>query len=141
MEYYLPIIEQGVLMSKHVIRTTKAPSSQLYSQAIKANGFIFLSGQVAIDPTTGKLIEGSVEEEFQRVFDNIEAILEAAGAKLNHIVRVEIYLKEITDYSVINKLYLERMSFDPKPARHAMQVGGLPLNAKIEVTITAVENL
>jgi 2-iminobutanoate/2-iminopropanoate deaminase len=140
MEYYLLIIEQGVLMSKHVIKTNKAPTSQLYSQAIKANGFIFLSGQIAIDPSTGKLIEGTVEEEFQCVFNNIEAILESAGATLNHIVRVEIYLKDIGDYPIINKLYLERM-VEPKPARQAMQVGHLPLNAKIEITITAVENL
>jgi len=141
MEYYFLIIEQGVLMSKQVIKTAKASTSQLYSQAIKANGFIFLSGQVAIDPATGKLIEGGVEEEFHRVFNNIETILEAADAKLNHIIRVEIYLKDIADYSVVNKLYLERINFDPKPVRHAMQVGSLPLNAKIEVTITAVEKL
>lgn len=123
------------------VKTSKAPTSPLYSQAIKANGFLFLSGQIAIDPSTGKMIEGTIEEQFARVFDNIEAILEAASSSLKHLVRVEIYLKDMADFAAVNKLYSERMSHEPKPVRHAMQVGNLPLNAKIEVTIIAVENL
>ncbi len=126
-------------MSKYEIKTIKAPSSPLYSQAIKANGFVFLSGQIPVDPTTGKLVEGGIEQQFQQVIENIKAILAAASLSLTDLVRVEIYLKDITDFPVMNKLYLEQMSHDPKPVRHAMQVGHLPMNALIEISSIALD--
>ncbi len=123
------------------IKTPDAPVSPLYSQAIRANGFVFLSGQVAIDPASKKMIEGGTAEQFQRIYDNIEAILKAASLTLQHIVRVEIYLKDIADYALVNKLYLERMTHHPKPARQALQVSHLPLDALIEISCIAVEKL
>jgi 2-iminobutanoate/2-iminopropanoate deaminase len=126
------------MTQKTAIRTGGAPSSQLYSQALIAGGFIFVSGQVAIDPATGKLVSGGLKEQFNRVFDNIEAILREAKATCSHLIRVEIYLKDIADFAEMNKLYLERVNVEPKPVRHAMQVAALPLDAKIEVTVIAV---
>lgn len=126
------------MSAKTAIKTSGAPSSPLYSQALIANGFLFVSGQVPIDPSTGKLVGGSLQEQFSRVFDNIEAILAEAKASLRHLIRVEIYLKDMSDFAEVNKLYLERMNTEPKPVRHAMQVAALPFDAKIEVTVTAI---
>jgi 2-iminobutanoate/2-iminopropanoate deaminase len=127
-------------MDKKEIQTKNAPHSPLYSQGIKANGLVFLSGQIPLDPKTGKLIEGSIEQQFHQVFDNIEAILAAASLSLEDLVRVEIYLADIGNLSLINQLYLERMTHHPKPVRQAMQIGHLPMNAKIEVSCIAVEH-
>jgi 2-iminobutanoate/2-iminopropanoate deaminase len=123
------------------IKTSKVPSSPLYSLAIEANGFVFLSGQIARDPATGKLVDGGIEAQFHCVFDNIEAILEAASLTLKNLIRVEIYLKDMHDYDIVNKLYLERMTHQPKPVRHAMQMGALPFNGLIEVTCIAFQTI
>ncbi|MBS3904558.1 MAG: Rid family detoxifying hydrolase [Simkania sp.] len=123
------------------IRTTEAPSSALYSQAVRANGFLFLSGQIAVDQVTGTLITGDISEQFHKVFDQIEAILRAATLTLAHVVRVEIYLENISDFPIVNALYLKRIPHHPKPVRQAMQVGHLPMGAKIEISCIAVENL
>lgn len=123
------------------IKTPKAPSSKLYSQALRTNGFLFLAGQVGIDPITGKLVEGGITEQFHRVFANIEAILESASLSLHHLVRVDIFLKDFSDFVTVNALYHERISHPIKPVRQALQVAHLPFDALIEVTCIAVENL
>ena len=126
-------------MDKKEIQTKNAPHSPLYSQGIKANGLIFLSGQIPLDPKTGNLVEGTIEQQFHQVFDNIEAILKAISLSLEDLIRVEIYLADINNLSSINQLYLERMPYHPKPVRQAMQVSHLPMNAKIEISCIAVE--
>lgn len=119
------------------IHTLAAPSSPLYSQAISVNGFLFLSGQIPIDPVSGKLVEGGIVEQAQQVFHNIEEILKAAGLDFSSLIRVEIYLKDIQDLPAVNALYTEKMTHTPKPVRHAMQVGALPFHSLIEITCTA----
>ncbi len=116
------------------IQVPKAPSSPLYSQAIAAGGFLFLSGQIGLDPASGKIVEGGVLEQMKRIFINIENILKGAGLDLTSLVRIEIYLKNIEDLAQVNTLYAEKIPHPLKPVRQAMQVGNLPFDALIEIS-------
>lgn len=122
---------------KEAVFTDKAPKPVgPYSQAIIAGGFIFISGQIPLDPATGKLIEGSFEEKARRVMDNIKAILEAAGASMDDIVKVTVYLKNIKLFADFNRVYAEYFK-GPPPARVVVEVSNLPLNADLEVEAIA----
>ena len=120
------------------IEVPSAPSSALYSQAIAANGFLFIAGQVPLDVATGKLVEGGIIEQTKQAFSNLEEILKGASLKLSDLVRVEIYLKDIRDLKMVNSIYLEIMTQTIKPVRQAMQVGNLPFESLIEVSGIAV---
>ncbi len=120
------------------IQVSSAPQSPLYSQAIAAGDFLFLSGQIGIDPLTHQLVLGGIREQTQRVFCNIEAILEGAGLTLSSIVRIEIFLKEINDLPLVNKIYLEKIPHSPKPVRQTIQVAGLPFDALVEISCVAL---
>lgn len=121
------------------VETTDAPKAiGPYSQAILANGFLFLSGQLPIDPKTGEIVKGDIKDMTHKVFDNIEAILKAEGLSLKDVVRAEVYLKDLGHFQEMNKVYAERMK-DHKPARHAFQVAKLPLDAQIEITCIAMK--
>ncbi len=120
------------------IQVPNAPSSQLYSQGVLAGGFLYIAGQIGLDPATGKMVEGGLNEQMKRVFTNIEEILKGAGLDLSSLVRVEIYLKDIRDLPTVNTFYLEKMKHNPKPARQAMQVANLPFDALIEISGIAV---
>ena len=122
-------------MSTHKqIQVPTAPSSALYSQGIVAGGFLFIAGQIALDPATNKIVEGGIIEQTKKAFHNLEEILKGAGLKLSDLVRVEIYLKDIRDFNMVNTIYLEKMHHSPKPVRQAMQVGHLPFDALIEIS-------
>ncbi len=122
---------------KEAVFTDKAPKPVgPYSQAIIAGGFIFVSGQIPLDPASGKLIEGSFEEKVKRVMDNIKAILEAAGASMDDIVKVTVYLKDIKLFAEFNRVYAEYFK-GPPPARVVVEVSNLPLNADLEVEAIA----
>lgn len=108
-----------------------------YSQAVKAGQFLFLSGQIPLDPMTGKVVGSTVEEQTSQALKNVEAILEAEGLSLSNVVRAEVYLKDMNDFSAMNKVYAEKFSQSVKPARHAMQVAKLPLDALVEITCIA----
>lgn len=99
---------------------------------------IFCSGQLGINPETGKLVEGGVLEEAKQVFKNIQAVLEEAGSSMNHVVKTLVLLKDISDFVEVNKIYAEQFN-DVLPARSAFQVADLPLNANIEIEVIAVE--
>lgn len=99
---------------------------------------IFCSGQLGINPETGKLVDGGVLEEAKQVFKNIQAILEEAGSSMNHVVKTLVLLKDIADFAVVNKVYAEQFN-DVLPARSAFQVAALPLNGNIEIEVIAVE--
>ena len=99
---------------------------------------IFCSGQLGINPETGKLVDGGVLEEAKQVFKNIQAILEEAGSSMNHVVKTLVLLKDIADFSEVNKVYAEQFN-DVLPARSAFQVAALPLNGNIEIEVIAVE--
>ena len=123
------------------IETDKAPKPNgPYSQAIQAGGFLFLAGQIPINPQTGKIEEISIEGQTRQVFLNIEAILKAAGLTFDNVVRSEVFLKDLSHFAAMNTIYAEFFKGPIKPARHTIQVAKLPMDALIEVTCTAVVN-
>lgn len=121
------------------INTEKAPKAiGPYVQANKVGELIFCSGQLGINPETGKLVDGGVLEEAKQVFKNIQAVLGEAGSSMNHVVKILVLLKDIADFAEVNKIYAEQFN-DVLPARSAFQVAALPLNGNIEIEVIAVE--
>jgi 2-iminobutanoate/2-iminopropanoate deaminase len=108
-----------------------------YSQAIKANGFVFLSGQIAIDPETQKLVEGDVARQTERVLENLKGILEATGASLRQAVKTTVFLQDMNDFAVMNEVYGRYFSTNP-PARSTVQVARLPRDVRVEIDLVAV---
>lgn len=125
-------------MSKRVISTEGAPRAVgPYSQAIAVNGFVFASGQIPLDPATGKLIESAdVGDHVRRVMENLKAVLEAAGSGLERAVKATIYLADIGDFPAVNRAYAAYFA-DAPPARATVQVGALPLGARVEIDMVA----
>ncbi len=120
------------------IQTDKAPKAiGPYSQAIKANGFVFVSGQIPIDPSTSQLAQGTAAELTRQVMRNLTAILETAGSSLDNVVKTTIYLKDMADFEEVNNAYAE---FFPnhKPARATVEVARLPKDVKVEIDAIAV---
>ena len=105
-----------------------------FSQAIEVGGFIFFSGQVGQDPATGKLVAGGVAAETERIFQNLSAVLKAAGKGFDDVVRVGVYLTSISDYAAVNGVYARHFS-QPFPARTAIGVAALPLGACVEIDL------
>ena len=123
---------------KEVISTDRGPKAiGPYSQAIRANGFIFISGQVAIDPATGKIVEGDVTRQTARALDNLKAIVEAAGSSLEHAVKVSVFLKDMNDFAAMNKVYVTYFPKNP-PARTTVEVARLPLDLRLEIDLIAL---
>ena len=117
---------------KQKIETSEAPNAiGPYSQAIRVDGNIFLSGQIPLDPETMKLVEGE-ENQIRRVFDNVQAVCKAAGCGLNDIVKLNISLQDLSLFTKVNEIMLDYFK-EPYPARAALQVAKLPLNSLIEV--------
>jgi 2-iminobutanoate/2-iminopropanoate deaminase len=124
-------------MSKAVIETDRAPAAiGPYSQAVRAGDLVFTSGQIGLDPATGELVPG-VEAQTRRVLDNLTAVLEAAGAGWRDVVRTTIYLTDIGDFALVNKLYGERVGVGMLPARSTVQVAKLPKGAAVEIDAIA----
>lgn len=120
-------------MSKKIIDTPNAPAAiGPYSQAVAAGDFLFTSGALPIDPATGKMVEGSIEDRAAQVFKNLSAVAEEAGTSLDNAVKVTVYLADIADFQAVNGVYGEFFK-EPFPARSAFQVAKLPLGADIEV--------
>jgi 2-iminobutanoate/2-iminopropanoate deaminase len=108
-----------------------------YSQAIERDGWVFLSGQIPLDPKTGKLVEGEIEAQTQRVLANLASVLEAAGLRLGNVVRTTIYLVDLAHFPRVNTVYAEHFSSEPQPARATVQVAALPLGASVEIDAIA----
>lgn len=120
------------------IETEKAPKAiGPYSQAILAGDFLFLSGQIPINPKTGKVEDSTIEGQTAQVLANLEAVLEAAGLSFEHVVKTEIYLKDMQDFQAVNTIYAEKFTSPNKPARQTMQVGKLPLDVRLEISCIA----
>ena len=120
------------------LRTSAAPAPVgPYAQAVEHSGWIFLSGQIPLDPTTGRLVAGEIEEQARRVLDNLRAVLEAAGASLADVVRTTIYLADLAVFPRVNAVYAEYFVASPRPARSTLQVAALPLGAAIEIDAIA----
>ena len=128
-------------MSKQIIQTEKAPAPiGPYSQAVKANGFLFISGQVAIDPATNEVVSGGVVAEAQQVMKNIDAILKEANLTFQHVVKTTIFLSDMSLFSPVNEVYGGYFNGD-FPARETVAVKGLPKNVNVEISMTAVVQL
>ncbi|MGA2564171.1 MAG: Rid family detoxifying hydrolase [Steroidobacteraceae bacterium] len=124
-------------MSREAITSNElAPAVGPFSQAIRAGEFIFLSGQVAQSPATGKLVAGDVATQTQQVFQNLRAALRAAGKTLTDVVRVGVYLTDMKDFAQMNSVY-ERQFEAPYPARTTIAVSALPLGASVEIDLVA----
>ncbi len=127
-------------MAKEIIYTGKAPKPiGPYSQAVKAGGFLFGSGQIAIDPATGELVRGDIKAQTRRVMENIKAILESSGYTLKDVVKVTVFLKNIEDFKDFNEVYGEYFKEGP-PARTTVEVSRLPKDVLIEVDFIAYSN-
>lgn len=124
---------------KKIISTTAAPGAiGPYSQAVEANGTLYISGQVAIDPATGKIVEGGITEQTTQVLKNIKAILLAAGYSVNDVVKSTCLLADMSDFKAMNEVYA-RFYISDQPARAAFAVKGLPLGGLIEIETVAVK--
>jgi len=120
------------------IQTDRAPQAiGPYSQAIKANGFIFASGQIPLDPATMQIVEGGVEEQTERVLNNLKAFLEAAGSSLDRVVKTTVYLADMNEFAAMNEIYA-RYFGATKPARATVQVARLPRDVKVEIDVVAL---
>jgi 2-iminobutanoate/2-iminopropanoate deaminase len=128
-------------MSKRVISTDKAPKAiGPYSQAIAVTPkeLVFCSGQIALDPVSGNVVDGGVEAQTERVLDNIVGLLDASGCSLADVVKTTIFLADMNDFAKVNELYGKRFSKDP-PARSTVQVARLPRDVKVEIEVIAAK--
>ena len=124
-------------MSMRTISTDRAPKAiGPYSQGIAASGFLFLSGQIPLDPRTGDLVQGTVREEVTRVMENLKAVLEAAGSGLDRVVRTTVYLADLRDFAAMNEVYAGYFGAH-RPARSTVQVAALPKGARVEIDAIA----
>ncbi|SEM56495.1 2-iminobutanoate/2-iminopropanoate deaminase [Chryseobacterium taichungense] len=122
---------------KKIINTVNAPAAiGPYSQANMANGILYISGQIPVDPTTGKLMEG-IEKETHQVMKNLEAILTEAGMTFKNVVKATIFLKNMDDFAVMNDIYASYLDAESFPARETIQVSCLPKNVDIEISMIA----
>ena len=124
-------------MNARTVSTDGAPRAiGPYSQGIAAAGLLFLSGQVPLDPRTGGLVQGTVQEEVTRVLENLKAVLEAAGSGLEHVVRTTVYLTSLKDFEAMNEAYARAFG-ESRPARSTVQVAALPRGARVEIDAIA----
>lgn len=123
-----------------VITSKKAPDAiGPYSQAIATNGFIYTSGQIALNPDSGNLIEGSIKEQTRQVLENLTAVLESAGSNLNKVVKTTVFMQDLAQFADMNEVYAEYFS-SHKPARSTVQVAKLPRNAMVEIEAVALQS-
>jgi 2-iminobutanoate/2-iminopropanoate deaminase len=124
-------------MSARTISTDRAPRAiGPYSQGIAAAGLLFLSGQVPLDPKTGALVQGTIQEEVARVLDNLKGVLEAAGSGLDGVVKTTVYLTSLSDFEEMNEAYARAFG-DGRPARSTVQASALPRGARVEIDAIA----
>jgi len=122
---------------KDVVLTNRGPKPiGPYSQGIKANGFLFVSGQVALDPASGEFSGITIQQQTERVLGNLKAILEAAGVSLGHVVKTTVFLKNMSDFAAMNEVYGRYFPLSP-PARSTVEVARLPKDALVEIELIA----
>ncbi len=122
---------------RDVVLTDRGPKPiGPYSQAIRANGFLYVSGQVALDPKTGEFVGTDIRQQTERTLENIKGILEAAGSNLHHVVKTTVFLKDMNDFAVMNEAYAKYFNLAP-PARSTVQVARLPKDALVEIEVVA----
>ena len=122
---------------KNAVITDRGPKPiGPYSQAIKANGFVYLSGQVALNPKTGEMVGSDIRQQTERVLENIKGILEAAGVNLHHVIKTTVFLKDMNDFPAMNEIYARYFTSAP-PARSTVQVSRLPKDSLVEIEVIA----
>ncbi|HTV57668.1 MAG TPA: RidA family protein [Verrucomicrobiae bacterium] len=120
---------------KGIVSTEKAPKAiGPYSQGVRGNGFLFTAGQVALDASTGAVVEGDVKAQTERVMENLKAIVEAAGSKLENAVKATVYLKDMNDFPAMNEVYGKYFGQNP-PARSTAEVSRLPKDVRVEIDL------
>jgi 2-iminobutanoate/2-iminopropanoate deaminase len=125
--------------SREAVSTPNAPKAiGPYSQAIKANGFIFVSGQVAFDPATGNLVSGGIEQQTEQVMKNLSAILQAAGSSWDKVVKTTVFLKNMSEFGQMNEVYGKFLKNAP-PARSTVEVARLPRDVSVEIDVIALQ--
>ena len=126
------------MQMRNIIKTNKAPAAiGTYSQAVESNGILFTSGQVGIDPETSKMVEGGIEDQAIRVLENIYAILSESGLDKTSIIKLNVFLKDLDDFSIVNDTFKEFFGDNEYPARTTVEVSELPLGALIEIDCIA----
>ncbi len=126
------------IIVRQVVRTDSAPQAiGPYSQAIIANGLIFASGQIPLDPQTGEFVAGGVAEQTEQVLRNLAAVLEAAGASLRSVVKTTVFLADMSDFAAMNEVYARHFTAQP-PARSTVQAARLPRDARVEIDAIAL---
>ena len=125
-------------MTRQIIHTDSAPKAiGPYSQAVKAGGLVYCSGQIPLDPATMELVQGSVADQTRRVMDNLKAVLDAAGSSLAQVVKTTVFLRDMNDFAEMNAAYGEYFQVDP-PARATVQVARLPKDVAVEIDCVAL---
>ncbi len=125
-------------MSRQVVSTDKAPAAiGPYSQAIKAGGFVFTSGQIPIDPASGKIEASDITGQTEQVMKNLEAVLKTAGTDFSKVVKTTIFLVDLAHFATVNEIYAKRFSKEP-PARSCVQIGKLPKDSLVEIEMVAL---
>ncbi len=123
---------------RHEVRTPNAPDPVgPYSQAIRSDGLLFVSGQIPLDPANGQVVEGEIEAQTRQVLDNLRAVLEAGGSSLDRVCKTTVYLVDLALFPRVNAVYAEYFDADPTPARATVQVAALPLGVQVEVDAIA----
>jgi 2-iminobutanoate/2-iminopropanoate deaminase len=122
---------------RDVVLTDRGPKPiGPYSQAIRTNGFLFVSGQLALDPKTGEMAGADIRQQTERVLENVKGIVEAAGSNLHHVVKTTVFLKDMNDFAAMNEVYARYFTLAP-PARSTVQVSRLPKDALLEIEVIA----
>ena len=122
---------------RYLVESSEAPKAiGPYSQGIKAGGFVFVSGQIALDSATGALVGGDVAAQTERVLKNLQAIVEAAGSDLERVLKATVYLRSMADFAAMNEVYAKYFKSEP-PARATVAVAGLPKDALVEIDVIA----
>ena len=125
---------------KEIISTQNAPKAiGPYSQGVRVNGMVFLSGQIPLDPESGEVVTGGIQAQTERVFENIKGVLEATGLSLGDVVKTTVFLKNMTEFAQMNEVYARYFSAQP-PARTTVEVARLPRDVQVEIEVIAVES-
>ncbi|HKO41795.1 MAG TPA: RidA family protein [Pyrinomonadaceae bacterium] len=123
---------------RQIVQTKQAPGAiGPYSQAVIANGFVFTSGQIPIDPATGEFVSGGIAEQTRQVLKNLTAVLEAAGTDMQRVVKTTVYLADMQDFTAMNEVYATFFGAEP-PARSTVQAARLPRDARVEIDVVAL---
>lgn len=126
------------MVVKQIIETRNAPQAiGPYSQAVSANGFVFASGQIPLDPQTGEFVAGGVAEQTEQILRNLAAVLDAAGSSLDKVVKTTVFLADMTDFAAMNEVYARHFKSYP-PARATVAAAGLPRGARVEIEAVAL---